>query len=321
MLVFVTFCSVGFITLYIRDQHPVSNTIRLRDSSDLFRPAVHQAVLSEARLTENVMISDFSVRKESTAGRPQVPEIISFDGGLFWSNEVRDCTRAEDRASHSPSPWGNGERFVKRVIGEPCVYPTREVVGRSLSKVLEDNSDARDFWLGKLQYGGVNRNVGSQFSLCGIAQKFRLPSHNINRVLHYATLKPHLADLCLNEAQGAYGSENTSKPNKEEGYVWGIFGSKQTCEIAMRLIFGPLAFYGGIIWHYRALGCLRRWRRRVQIGLSCILIGSGLGAFLFPVYWQDASEKYDKRQSSQHNYKIVPQIFLTSYDFRGTVIT
>jgi len=312
MLFFVTFCLIGFITLGIRNQHPVSNTILPRDSSDFLRPAVHQAVLSEARLTENVLVSDFAVRKESTVGRPQVPKVISFDSGLFWSNEICDCPRAEDKASPSPSFWGHGERFAKRVIGKPCVYPTRQVVGRSLSKVLEDNSDAGDFWPGKVQYGGVNRNVGSQFSLCGIAQKFGLPSHNINRVLHYATLKRHLPHLCLDEVQSAYGSDNTSKSDKEEGYVWGIFSSKQTCEIAMRLIFGPLAFYGGVIWLYRALSCVRRWRRRVQIGLSCILIASGLGAFLLPVYWQDASKKYDERQSFQHNYKIVQQKLFTS---------
>jgi len=112
--------------------------------------------------------------------------------------------------------------------------------------------------------------------------------------------------LTLQFKKRAERNADAHNPNSKEGYIWGIFRTKETAEIALRFSLGPIALYGGAILFYFA--CRHSgWKWRLFSALGVVSIASGLGAFLLPIYWQDDCEEYNDCQSFQHNTENVPQ--------------
>ena len=122
-------------------------------------------------------------------------------------------------------------------------------------------------------------------------------SSNGSLIFHFSRLEGHLHGLSLHpfnllfdSTQSKESDENSTQPRKEKGYVWGVFSSKESAEIAFRYTLGPIALYGGSFLLYRALDYRRRWRRWLFSCLGTILIAGGFGAITMPRYWQDACE-------------------------------
>jgi len=98
-------------------------------------------------------------------------------------------------------------------------------------------------------------------------------------------------------AEGKNGYHYAANAYKKQRYVWGVFGSKETAEIAFRYTLGPLALYGGAILLYFACGYQRRWRRWAFSIIGICLITAGLSALTLPRYWQDDCYEYRECQS------------------------
>jgi len=146
---------------------------------------------------------------------------------------------------------------------------------------------------------------------------FRLPSdanQNPRSVGVHLRLR-----LQSNSPQGKDGSDNPKQPNEKQTYIWGVFRTKETLEVALRYTFGPLALYGGAFLLYFTCDYPRRWWRWIGSVMAIGLIAIGLGALLLPRYWQDDCEEYHECQSFQHNSAIVPQKSLDSNDFLGYI--
>jgi hypothetical protein len=126
-------------------------------------------------------------------------------------------------------------------------------------------------------------------------------------------------DLALNFLEGANSREYTSNPDQNKGYVWGIFRTKETLEVAIRYTFGPLALYGGAFLLYFTCDHPRRLWRWIGSVIAIGLIAIGLGLLTLPRYWQDDCEEYHECQSFQHNSAIVPQKPLDSFLFLGYI--
>lgn len=128
----------------------------------------------------------------------------------------------------------------------------------------------------------------------------------------------HIVGLRLNLFKCAESDTYPTKADKEKGYVWGIFRTKETLEITLRFSLGPVALYGGAILFYFALDG-SGWEGRIFRTFGLALIAPGLGAFLFPIYWQDDCEEYGDCPSSSFHLKIVPRNFLTLRNYWGTL--
>jgi hypothetical protein len=117
-------------------------------------------------------------------------------------------------------------------------------------------------------------------------------------------LSLHQPGLLVDSFDGQESRNNTPESDKKQGYVWGVFGSKESAEIAFRFTLGPVAFYGGCVLFYFALD--RKRRRKYWLGVSLVLITAGLAALTMPRYWQDAEEQ-NKYPIIQHDAENVSQ--------------
>jgi hypothetical protein len=160
--------------------------------------------------------------------------------------------------------------------------------------------------------------VAKRFDYCMANYNFRsVLQHKIfiiqfPRLLHFYQLILHQFCLFVDRNKGENSSDNTTKANKKQTYVWGIFGTLEATEIVLRLILGPLALYGGAFLLYFA-GSSNPLRIRWGLGtLAIILIAAGLGAFFFPIYWQDNCKEYRDCQTFPHDAKLYPKNILTS---------
>jgi IS1 family transposase len=118
--------------------------------------------------------------------------------------------------------------------------------------------------------------------------------------------------LPLKLLESAEGYKNTRQSYRKQSYIWGVFGTKETLEIAIRFSFGPIAFWGGCILFYRA-------RNRPMCVLAVGLMAAGLGIILLPIYWQDNCKDYGDCQYLQHDEKNVSQKLLIPASFRITI--
>src|SRR5260370_28449125 len=107
--------------------------------------------------------------------------------------------------------------------------------------------------------------------------------------------------LPLDLYESSDSSDYAQDSDEHESYVWGIFRSRETLEIALRFTLGPVALYGGAFLFYYACNHPGRYRRWILSTLAIGLIAAGLGAFLLPIYWQDACHHYHDCQTFQHN--------------------
>jgi hypothetical protein len=122
-------------------------------------------------------------------------------------------------------------------------------------------------------------------------------------------------------AEGKNGYHYAANAYKKQRYVWGVFGSKETAEIAFRYTLGPLALYGGAILLYFACGYQRRWRRWAFSIIGICLITAGLSALTLPRYWQDDCYEYRECQSFPHNAENVSQICIELRAWNGLKIS
>jgi hypothetical protein len=143
--------------------------------------------------------------------------------------------------------------------------------------------------------------------ICGLFHQISLAPDGSQRVVRSDSLECCFPRLPTDYAQSAYSGYHTTQAHKKQGYVWGIFGTKETLKIALWCSMGPLALYGGSLLFNFVRGNHRRHRRFPLSALAVLLIAARFGAFLFPIYWHDACEEYRDCQSFPHYSAIVPR--------------
>src|ERR1019366_1407731 len=111
-------------------------------------------------------------------------------------------------------------------------------------------------------------------------------------------LAPHAASLTAQNLQGAQGNEDSDDPCHEQANIRKVLRRKQAVEIALRVILGPIALFGGCLLAYRIddRGG-KRVRKFLLYCLSFLLIGAGLGAFCAPIYWQTCQQQSEYSQT------------------------
>ena len=132
----------------------------------------------------------------------------------------------------------------------------------------------------------------------------------VPRCLHFSQLALHQLGLLVDSQEGKNGSNDAAQSDKKQTYVWGVFRTKETAELAFRYILGPFALYGGSFLLYYACNRSRRSRRYVLGAIAIALIAAGLGAFFLPIYWHDDCNEYRDCQVFQHNSAIVPPKYI-----------
>lgn len=131
-------------------------------------------------------------------------------------------------------------------------------------------------------------------------------------------LTPHFSNLGFDLSQSQYSGYDAEKSNESESYIWGVFSSKESAEIAFRYTLGPLALYGGAFLLYYASGLSIRRRRWILSTVSVGMIAVGMGAITMPRYWQDACHKYNECQSLEHGRNRTLRVYqLPRYDPQG----
>ncbi|PYV67147.1 MAG: hypothetical protein DMG96_40210, partial [Acidobacteria bacterium] len=126
-------------------------------------------------------------------------------------------------------------------------------------------------------------------------------------------LRPYLSE-------GIYAYTDTAESRENEQKVRQGFGRKQTREVALRVIIGPVLLgIGCLVIYYNNW---RGWWFWLWNSIGMVLIGSGLGAFLLPIY-HDCRYNEDCRYKSQplHDRNTVTHKYLlTRYNYCNTVI-
>jgi uncharacterized protein YjeT (DUF2065 family) len=88
---------------------------------------------------------------------------------------------------------------------------------------------------------------------------------------------------------------------EEQTYTCESLRKNQMMEVGIRVIIGIIAFPLGCVLVYIVDDRDRnRLRRFLLTALGLTLIGSGLGAFFLPVYWQTCNQDSENCQPSQH---------------------
>jgi IS1 family transposase len=116
---------------------------------------------------------------------------------------------------------------------------------------------------------------------------------------------------------GHIQSRNSGDDNQQ--YIGQILGRRETLEVCFRVFFGVIAIISGMLitYHNDRSG----WLGRLLDGCGLVLICSGFGAFLLPVYYDCRyNDECRANPSVPHIRKIVPQKYLTSNSYWGTVM-
>ncbi len=141
-------------------------------------------------------------------------------------------------------------------------------------------------------------------------------------VLRRPSRSPSCLSLPINDFQSTNRNNDADNSREEQPDIRKILRRKQTTEIAFRVTFGPivlsigclLIYYDpGIRWNWGFVGI---WLTRL---LGVVFVGSGLGAFFLPVYWQEQCD-YDCEQIPFHTNTVPQKYLLTSSNYWGTVI-
>jgi hypothetical protein len=110
--------------------------------------------------------------------------------------------------------------------------------------------------------------------------------------LHLLNLPLHNNRLFLNRTEGSEGKAYTHCTNEDKGDIWKVLRRKQAREIALRMLFGPIAIFIGAVLIYRIDDGLGRLSVRCHWLLGGLLLLRGFGALLLPVYWDDECDEY-----------------------------
>ncbi len=167
-----------------------------------------------------------------------------------------------------------------------------------------------DLKTSELQFRSANYNLWPEL-------QSDVPAGNLNAIFRSSNILSEQPSLGSYISQRAYAYRNSAQTCEEQENVRQIVRSKQFREITFRVIFGGAALIAGMLLLYH--NDLRGGRGRFLDGLYLLLIASGLGAFLFPIYWQDECDN-SQQQHDFHSGDIVPQKYLTSNSYWGTVI-
>jgi IS1 family transposase len=168
-----------------------------------------------------------------------------------------------------------------------------------------------------------NKGIGTRFSSpCSI-------SCLNDGVLEMRGLSPHaeglasnMFGLALNDFKGADGDNNSANSNKKQGDIREILRCKQTREVALRVILGPIALYVGCFLFYYD-DRIRRGRFWVWLfrSLGVTFISAGWGAFTLPVYHLAGCENQEDSDSAFHDRNTVTQKYLlTRPNYCNTLI-
>jgi IS1 family transposase len=236
--------------------------------------------------------------------------------GNRWSATRREFSVRSQHEIEVPSPFVSWrwrqwlielQRFCPTHINFPdsCNSFAEVFNNRSNGKFLISiafkfrgfHQDPRPFAVNQ-RIGAVFRSVSSNFGCFGLLSD------------HFERAKRH--DDCCNSC-------------REKSNVGQVFRGKQATEIAFRVTLGPIFLLVGCLTiYYVSLNGRRGWRRLLVsflriFGVSCI--GSGLGAFFLPVYWQDERQNDQRNDSPEsHSPITVTQKLLTMLDNCNTLI-
>jgi IS1 family transposase len=107
--------------------------------------------------------------------------------------------------------------------------------------------------------------------------------------------------------------------NENQQYIGQVLGRCETLEVCFRVLFGAVGIISGIVVTYK--NNRSGWMGRLLDGCGLVLICSGFGAFLLPVYYDCRyNDECRANPPSTHNRKIVPHKYLPSNSYWGTVI-
>jgi IS1 family transposase len=131
--------------------------------------------------------------------------------------------------------------------------------------------------------------------------------------------------LSSDYSERANGDEDASNSDEAKNDIGEIFRCKQTREIALRMLFGPIFLGCGclLIYHVNVRG--RRWswlRFRCRLlqftGLVCV--SGGWGAFVLPIYYLHDDCNGEDGDKRLHGPITVTQKLLTSTNYCNTVL-
>ena len=281
---------------------------------------MQQAKVGELGIPEAIPIGQFSIDIDRALRRSNEMH----DASLNWrspssDHDVRVAAWGQRRNSRLEITWRLWEFFLQWVWPYPRVNPPAHIVGGSLAEVFHVNLHFRRSFLPKLNLGMGEADVGPQFSHGVIAHGFDNLIGLLPAFRRLGDLPLHDVSLSSYRLQGRNRYSNATDSCKEQQDVRQVFGRKQTREVIVRVIFGAIFLYFGFFLLYR--NNRRGWRFWLMNIFGWMLTGSGLGAFLLPVYY-DCRYSEDCQYGGQpsHSRTIVLQKYLTTRYFCTTVM-
>jgi hypothetical protein len=115
--------------------------------------------------------------------------------------------------------------------------------------------------------------------------------------------------LLLDISQSTDSHYSSDDSDYEEANIGQVFRGKQTTEIALRVICGPIFLLCGCLLIYYVSP--NSWRGRGLFALGVLLIGLGFGAFFLPVYYQDARQ-HERNRDPFHGQNYTTESFSVS---------
>lgn len=132
-------------------------------------------------------------------------------------------------------------------------------------------------------------------------------------------------NLSFDRPQRSDSNADSYDSCQEQEKIRKIIRRNESVEIALRLIFGPICFFGGCLFLHKiafpAIDSYWGWDTFLYVLFGMFLVALGIGCFVLPVYWQEKYHQTDNCQPSPHNSVIVSQKYLlTSDNYWDTVI-
>jgi hypothetical protein len=270
---------------------------------------VVQAEISEALLLESISVFNPPVHIDGAHARDNV----GYFGRSQRTVEPYNFAKLSTSRKRKGELWvhgGSGEHSLILYGEDINSHPAHHGIGWTLPGIFNEHKDTGHVIpvrLRRLNRGAVIKSGA-----------FR---HYIGAQLSFA------AFLQMIESSESDNDSNYSSYKKAELYQ-GV-GRKQTREIALRgglrtvlFILGCLlslysACWGASGWRRHDHGAVALWTLRI---LSAVLIGTGLGAFFLPVYYDCRYNKECDASKPSHSGQIVPRKYLTSNSYWGTSI-
>lgn len=244
---------------------------------------VEQSVVRNVFLPEGILVGYVPIQVDCSGASPKL-------GNFFLSQAFRndepfcvDYSRSNGGSGFCKALSGAGKLGFKRIFPKEDIAPVFNLESWRLARVLDVH---RGYWspVG-MRDPSLRRCIRSRCfqwrSDINDVPKF---GQDVSSQLSFGTL--------LQMIQSPDRDDDATYPHEDQDNLRQVFGRKQTREVALRMIFGPvLLALGWMLALYSDCWAARGWRRchygavtlwGLRI-LSMLLLGGGLGAFLLPV--------------------------------------